>query len=283
MMLAIMMVFSMPSMVWAVDEIEFGEVLGHYSVSEINRIDDELSTTEETLYIVIDFPVDDDLITDNISITYSSSSDNSTIEPSAAVIVTISTEFNRISNSEFEFRFRINPPLLFPNPALSQATGTISTSTSQNGTFTARSTFSTFAPRYSQWYSVRISAQTAHFRFSTSIVPANGTVTIQGSPMNRLINRTGHIWWYDYTCPTTNKRITPPNTNWNRCNSPRVSSYRTTYINWMRANFDPTFTWDNKPIHHIRPYFLGGTNAVSNLIHLTTAQHTPITNWFRGY
>ena len=199
--------------------------------------------------------------------------------------IIIRMEYNLLANGRFQFRFNADAPLHIPgtNPNLRNAVVTVSTSTTANGVFTPILTQTINNPSWIRWYSVDVAPQTAHFRFTVNLNPVNGSMAT-GSPLEVLLNRSGVRWQYNHTCPVTGRRITPPPTNWTRVSYTRVQNYRTTYVNWVRNNFDPNFNLTpDVHVHHIRPLNLGGTNIVSNLIHLPETHHRRISGWFNGY
>lgn len=218
--------------------------------------------------------------------------DTFAIEPfmTAYAMILVSQEWSRVGN-QFEFRFQMNTLASFPprpNRPISRATSEIRVAAVHNASVQQLIHTHTFTnPSYGIWHRTHVNTNTAHFRFTVTLTPQNGTLYPNVATANWLLNRTGNIWspTWNRTCSLTGLQITPPAANWTRNSNPRPPSYtyRTPYINWVRTNFNPNFTWDNQPIHHIRPLNLGGANALGNLIHLTHAQHTPITSWFAGY
>jgi hypothetical protein len=65
---------------------------------------------------------------------------------------------------------------------------------------------------------------------------------------------------------------------------PRSSTYRIDYIDSWEAlgKPEPAGGWTSYRIHHIQPLEYGGTNEISNLIHLTKIQHGLFTKWWVG-
>jgi hypothetical protein len=76
-------------------------------------------------------------------------------------------------------------------------------------------------------------------------------------------------------------RYTPPAQR-----TPRTNTYRPNYIKWYEQTFGsaPYGGWDAYAIHHIQPLSFGGTNDISNLVHLKKgSSHDQFTNWWKNY
>jgi hypothetical protein len=65
---------------------------------------------------------------------------------------------------------------------------------------------------------------------------------------------------------------------------PRSSTYRNNYIDAWEISSKPVPTggWANYKIHHIQPIEYGGTNDISNLVHLPQPIHDLFTQWWAG-
>lgn len=213
------------------------------------------------------------------------------IEPAftgyAAILV--SQTWAHIGN-QFEFSFQLSTVASFPprpSRPISLATAEIQVATVHNASVQHNLHQEKFEnPSYWTWHRTRVNTNTMHFRFNVVLVPQNGTLNPNTATIDWLLNRSGRVWSvnYNHTCSITGRQITPPPTNWSRVPAQRQPNYRTAYENWVRANFNSNFTIPSgHQVHHIRPYFLGGTNAIDNLIHISTSHHTNIHRWFAGY
>jgi len=206
---------------------------------------------------------------------------------SAPSFIAVEFGFVRLNTGIFQFRFRLHH--LFGQPvSISSTIATVSTGTQERGPFTAiAGTYRTDNPRFNNWHTIGgppITPRTAHFNIRID-VSSPSLLIPSVAEMHFLINRTGNVWDYDWTCTISGRRITSPPSNWTRTNpGPNTYPYRISYINWFRTHFDASFNPSPLThIHHIRPWAFGGTNAVANLIHIPAPHHRLISSWFNGY
>jgi len=123
--------------------------------------------------------------------------------PSYAAIV-VTQGWSHVGN-EFEFQFAINTMFSFPprpNQPLSSATANVSVQTAPNATIYHSILNERIGnPSYGTVHGVRVNANTMYFRFTVTLVPQSGTLVNNTAVYDILINRSGRVWNYNYTCP----------------------------------------------------------------------------------
>jgi hypothetical protein len=187
-----------------------------------------------------------------------------------------------VESGQFLFQFRMTRISGTYNVAV--ATFIVSAGTSQNGPFLPVTSRLTGNTALNTWHSLPgVAQRTSYFQINASLtLMAETTIPINNNQLV-LLNRSGVSWTFSHTCPITRRQITPPPSNWVRVPYTRIPNYRTTYENFIRANFRPNFSIAGYDVHHMRPLFLGGTNDVNNLIHLNPVFHRSISGWFNNY
>lgn len=129
---------------------------------------------------------------------------------------------------------------------------------------------------------------TNHYKFTvyltsnqSNLVIANPAVTVYSCR-----NRTGNVWNFYYTDPNSHVSISEPPTNWAENQQPRPSNLNKTYQNTYNATYGTNIVVGSDvgiDVHHVRPLQYGGSNNMSNLIHIDHDFHQQISGWFRGY
>lgn len=136
-------------------------------------------------------------------------------------------------------------------------------------------------------YSVEYTG-TNHYKF-TVYLTANNSNTIVSNPTHTFYscrNRTGKVWDYYHTDPNSGVTISEPQTNWAVNQQSRPSNLNTTYQNTYNATYGTNIVVGSAveiEVHHVRPLKYGGSNSMSNLVHIDKSFHSKITGWFAGY
>lgn len=136
-------------------------------------------------------------------------------------------------------------------------------------------------------YSVEYTG-TNHYKF-TVYITSNDPNTIVSTPSHTFYtcrNRTGKVWEYYYTDANSRVTIAEPPTNWAVNQQSRPSNLNTTYQNTYNATYGTNIVVGSAvgiEVHHVRPLKYGGSNSMSNLIHIDKSFHSKITGWFAGY
>jgi len=193
------------------------------------------------------------------------------------------------SRREHVFSLRVSREGVGSAPVLRRAELIIARADTKNGTYRVVTSYPwDELIRYDHDYSISIPAGTGHYmaihRVDTLInnQAPNGIAATSYA----CINRTGHMWQFNYTDRVSGKRIEEPPTNYvKHARYGRPSTLRTFYFNWYRNTFGISLPESASifEIHHIRPLEFGGDNTASNLIHLSPHSHRAITGWFAGY
>lgn len=129
---------------------------------------------------------------------------------------------------------------------------------------------------------------TNHYKFTiylTSNDP-NLTISTPSATDYSCRNRTGNLWGFYYTDPNSHVSISEPPTNWAENQQQRPSNLNKTYQNNYNATYGTNIVVGSDvgiDVHHVRPLQYGGSNNMSNLIHIDHNFHQQITGWFRGY
>lgn len=208
-----------------------------------------------------------------------------TPKKSTLILVKVNYSYNS-KTKQFDFSFNIDAPTTLVKPKISKATITIKKASSKNGTYTTVGTSSSWNNiSYITNYKKSISATTGHYKVQVNITPAKGySINLSGNSVYWCINRTGHIWVWNYTDQLSGKSISEPTTNWAKQSlHTRPSNLNKTYKTWYDQRYNTNLNLSNYDVHHIRPLAYGGNNTTGNLIHLDKTFHKGVTAWFAGY
>lgn len=158
----------------------------------------------------------------------------------------------------------------------------------KNGTYTtAVAQTAEQKVNYLKDYEVEYSG-TNHYKLIVRLTSNDPNATID-KPVHTFYtcrNRTGKIWEYQYTDPNSGVKITEPQTNWAVNQQSRPSNLNKTYQDTYNATYGTNIVVGSAvqiEVHHVRPLKYGGSNNMSNLIHIDKAFHSKITGWFAGY
>lgn len=158
----------------------------------------------------------------------------------------------------------------------------------KNGTYTtAVAKTAAQDVKYATDYYIEYSG-TNHYKF-TVYLTANDENTIVTNPTHTFYscrNRTGKVWDYYHTDANSGVTIAEPQTNWTVNQQSRPSNLNTTYQNTYNATYGTNIVVGSDvgvEVHHVRPLKYGGSNNMSNLVHIDKSFHSKITGWFAGY
>lgn len=99
-------------------------------------------------------------------------------------------------------------------------------------------------------------------------------------------NRTGNLWKFYHVDPHSGVTIAEPDTNWVVDEQKRPSNLNSTYQKKYNAAYGTNIVVGKDvgiDVHHVRPLKFGGSNDMTNLVHINHNFHTQITGWFQGY
>ncbi len=136
-------------------------------------------------------------------------------------------------------------------------------------------------------YSVE-SQGTHHYKFYVYLTSNDSNLVILDpvATFYSCRNRTGKVWEYYHTDANSGVTIAEPQTNWAVNQQSRPSNLNTTYQNTYNATYGTSIVVGSDvgiEVHHVRPLKYGGSNSMSNLVHIDKSFHSKITGWFVGY
>ena len=158
----------------------------------------------------------------------------------------------------------------------------------KNGTYsTAVAKTTAKKVNYLTNYSIE-SQGTNHYKFYVYLTSNDPDLTILDPVVNFYTcrNRTGKVWEFYHTDPKSGVTISEPQTDWAVNQQQRPSNLNTTYQKNYNAKYGTNIVVGKDvgiEVHHVRPLKYGGSNNMSNLVHIDSKFHTKITGWFTGY
>lgn len=191
-------------------------------------------------------------------------------------------------NKKLTFTVNIDCPtdLVF-KPNINLALG-LTKANSKNGSYsTAISKKNLGKVNYLKDYTVEYSG-TNHYKL-TAYISANDSNTVVIKPSLTFYscrNRTGKVWDFYHTDPNSKVKIEEPQTNWSINQQNRPSNLNKTYQDTYNKTYGTNIKVGSDvkiDVHHVRPLKYGGSNNMSNLVHIPTSFHSKITGWFSGY
>lgn len=202
------------------------------------------------------------------------------------VVLKVKYQYNS-KTKEFDISVNADAPTALNKPDISLAV-TVKQATSKNGAYLSISNgYKEFGKiNYIMDYKISIPAATGHYKVYCEVKSLNSSQAIAVADNNiyiGCINRTGHIWTSNYTDKISGKSVSEPYTAWKKEQIYNRVNVKDPYKKWYDSTYSTNLNLTGYDVHHIRPLAYGGSNDVSNLIHLQATFHQKITNWFAGY
>ncbi|WP_218639268.1 HNH endonuclease signature motif containing protein [Paenibacillus sp. FSL H7-0326] len=265
----------------------FSETLStHVSIDPSESTESTSSIDNST---TVDLPTSfSETLSTPISIAPTENKTESEIEPlSNLVLININHDYSYdASKLEHRHTFNIDAPGTLINPPV-DAVFKIMRSDTQYGTYTEVKRLAVSNASYITDHVVSIPRRTGHYKAVIELYPRRTTDFI-ASPVegsSKLINKTGNLWIFIFSDSTSGKSLERPPANYVKGYlHDRISNLNTVYKNWYDSTYpNADLNLSLYDIHHIKPLEYGGSNAMSNLIHLPKALHGSVSGWFNGY
>lgn len=187
-----------------------------------------------------------------------------------------------------KFSVNVDSGNLVFKPDLSLSLG-LQKANNKNGAYTsATSSINCGKMSYLKDYTITCPTATKHYKFILTFTSNDPNTTVLKPVYTDYTcrNRTGKVWEFYKKDPHSGVTISEPPTNWAVSQGQRVPGLNKIYEKNYNAKYGTNIVVGESvkiDVHHVRPLKYGGTNNMSNLIHIPTSFHSKITGWFNGY